>query len=472
MEFYTERAKYIASLFPESILISDYLVKDPFWNKAVDYSPDFILNYRGVPFCPIEIINYSDINDFNLLSNRFHLIGYSQPNEYPYAIIDLVKNCYLLSEADGYKLHEPIPFEEAASIITARMRTITSTDVASLDNDFLEKLYFFAKNTDGLTDEVIKSLGRFTIADLDWANIKRSPTVITLSQKFEQKLFMAVLGKYTYPKVCRYTSRSALSRIISTQKQSLCSIVGMNDKSECYYTDSYFSNKRGYNKGKHQNPSFLNKYFISSCSRMDTDVKDGSMADNLTMWRMYADEGQGVCLVFDVDTEIMENGYVLAPISYGQIRPITEIDGMGENGEPTYAYVGTEHFHPELDLIFSIMNSMVGGYEFRFPHFDFWKHFFKSFEYRDEKEIRLMYYAQDADKNKWIEGNNIFCPIIEKSVKNGMNQYPLVLQQVILGPRFAEKEINVFQIQQMIEESDIENGVNVECTKSEIDNYR
>lgn len=471
MNLFEDKAKEIAKLFPESIKISNYLVEDEF-AKFLNYVPDFLLSYHDLPFCPIEIKVFPSINDFFVSSSRASLVNHCLEKSYPFAIIVLNDSCYLLSEDDGYKLHEPIALSEAASIIIARMTVITTTDIGSLAEDFREKLILIAKSITGIREETIAKIAEMTIDDLDWKNIKSSPTIITLSPEFEKKFFIAVLGSYSHSQVCRYTSRSTLNRILTTQKQSVCSIVGMNDKSECYYADNYLAQRRGFSKSAPRSSYALNEYFISSCSRMDTDPNEGSMSDNLTMWRMYAEEGEGVCMIFDIDNDLMNSGYVLSPVSYGKIKDILMPYDVDEEENAMYELIGKEHYHPELDLIYALRFCKVGGYEYRFPNFDFWKHFFKAFEYRDEKEIRLMYEVQKGDKKKWIEGNNIICPVIEKTIEEGKNQFPLILREVILGPKFKEKDVNVFQLSQMIPECNIHKGHEVECRMSEIDNYR
>lgn len=471
MNLYEDKAKEIASLFPDPIQVSDYLVKDEF-DKIMRFVPDFLLSYHDLPFCPIEIKIGPSSNEFFILSSRASLVNYCLEKSYPYAIIVVNESCYLLSEDDGYKLHEPIALSEAASIITARMTAISTMDVGSLAEKFRQNLILIAESVSGLSEDTVTKIKEMTIDDLDWKNVKRTPTIVTLSPEFEKRFFMAVLGSYSHPQVCRYTSRSTLYRILTTQKQSVCSIVGMNDKSECYYTDDYLAQRRGFSKSAPRSSNALNKYYIASCSRMDTDPNEGSMSDNLTMWRMYADEGKGVCMIFDIDKDLMKNGYVLAPVSYGKIRDVVEPFDVDEEGRTIYELIGKEHYHPELDLLYAIRFCKVGGYEYRFPNFDFWKHFFKAFEYQDEKEIRLMYEVQTGDKKKWIEGNGIFCPVVEKTIEAGKNQFPFILRKVILGPKFIEKDVNVLQLRQMIPESNIHNGQEVECELSEIDNYR
>ena len=343
MNIYEDRAKALATLFPESITISNYLVEDDFLDKALQYKPDFLLHYHGKPFCPIEMKVTPASNNFTILYMRASLIEYARQHCYPYALLDLNASCYLLSESDGYSLHEPITLQEAASVIIPRMTAITTTEVVSLAKAFLEKLKLIARSTPELREEIVETIERMDINDLDWSHISSSPTIITLSPEFEHKLFMAVLGGYTHHQVCRYTYRNSLKRIIDNKKQSLCSIVGMNDKSECYYTDDYLALRRGApNTTPHLSAS-LNKYYITSCSRMDNNPEEGDMNDNLTMWRMYADEGKGVCMVLDIDSELMKQGYTLAPVSYGKVKPVKELDYVDDDGTRYYTIEGMDH---------------------------------------------------------------------------------------------------------------------------------
>jgi len=72
----------------------------------------------------------------------------------------------------------------------------------------------------------------------------------------------------------------------------MCSITCMNDKGETSYADKYV----GYGAYANSTTSIKenNDCFILSCCNKD-------MVDNLTMWRLYGNDGKGVCLEYDVD---------------------------------------------------------------------------------------------------------------------------------------------------------------------------
>lgn len=66
----------------------------------------------------------------------------------------------------------------------------------------------------------------------------------------------------------------------------------MNDKSECYYYDSYVNDDCCLDLATMPQSYIaeLNSNFIMSCSEI-------TRLDKLTMWRMYGDDAKGVCIV-------------------------------------------------------------------------------------------------------------------------------------------------------------------------------
>lgn len=264
---------------------------------------------------------------------------------------------------------------------------------------------------------------------------------ILLSVDGEKALFKVLLGKVEESEICRYTSFHSLMRILNTKKASVCSIVGMNDKSECYYFDSYIENK-GVSDFVTMSPSTvheLNSNFIMSCSGINRK-------DKLTMWRMYGDEAKGVCLVYKIDD--MGSDFVLAPVSYAN-----------EDGS-----------HPEIDFIKDLQENL----RIVFPSLDVWKHFFKPFEYADENEIRLLYKDVNASNYKWIQATgDILCPIVEFPIEKQKNRFPLILKEVCLGPKCPEKEVNSSQLDMYANQLDIKYvGGQLNIAVSKIDNYR
>ena len=72
----------------------------------------------------------------------------------------------------------------------------------------------------------------------------------------ERAFFQTIFIPYNEDYICRYTTFDALERILREKKQSVCSVVCMNDETECYYADDYL---RRYNNSEAK----LNKRLIT-----------------------------------------------------------------------------------------------------------------------------------------------------------------------------------------------------------------
>lgn len=271
---------------------------------------------------------------------------------------------------------------------------------------------------------------------------------ISLSSEKEDELFRALLGDYKEEFIYRYISSSSLYRILNEKKASMCSVVGMNDSTESTYADDKCSiciNRfyPGILIGDWQQ-EFANSVFISSCVPAER-------ADDLTMWRLYGEDGKGVCIRYKVDPELSKK-YIIAPISYAR----------------------DQFHHPELDFILDLAGLNINGTLFRFYRFFIWKHFFKPYEYSVEKEVRLLYISDYRQAEKWIlTGDSIYCPLIEFPIVRDNNQYPLIIDSIILGPNFKLCDTNRYQILFRLLSSDIvftHSQYLVEC--SEIESYR
>ena len=261
----------------------------------------------------------------------------------------------------------------------------------------------------------------------------------------ELVFFRTILKPYEEDYICRYTSYASLERILRERKQSVCSIVCMNDETECYYADGYITNS-GDEKVKDAlstNYEELNDCQISSC----TDIQ---MADNLSMWRMYGDDAKGVCLKFKVRRDLLDaKHFYLYAVSYAE----------GER-------------HNELDLIARLKELKIGDYSFEFATWYIWKHFFKPAYYKEEKEVRLLYFKQTSDQLKWIKAGTIMAPVIEFGIEKGKNEYPLVLSEIMLGPKFLEAKTNVIQIGYWKKLQGIEEDAPCLVVPSKIEGYR
>lgn len=265
----------------------------------------------------------------------------------------------------------------------------------------------------------------------------------------ERGFFRKLFSSYDRDYICRYTTYETLERILRNKKQSVCSVVCMNDETECYYTDEYLKEHGGEEEVDSLESNYveLNKCQISSCI-------DIMSADKLSLWRLYGDDAKGVCLKFKIDREMLEQkGFFLYCMSY----PIML------NGD-----------HYELNSVSDLKKLKVKGFTFDFKMWHIWKHFFKPVHYWDEHEVRLLYFKKDTDEYKWIKtgDSQILAPVIEFGIEKGKNEFPLVLSEIILGPKFPEAATNAVQIKYLKELQQIEEVGDCPVTLSKIKGYR
>lgn len=269
----------------------------------------------------------------------------------------------------------------------------------------------------------------------------------TLSFKFAPQLtnnFFNQLLKDGESIICRYTTQDSIFSTLKYKTQRMFGIAGMNDIEEVDYTDKYIYKDVYHSTGSNN----YNNTFILSCS-------SDKNKDNLTMYRLYADDAKGVCLRFAVDKNNIDSNFYLKKVEYAD-----------ENG-----------INKTLDLI----REMVKEIQITTLHiFDFfgnsgWKYFFKPKEYSIENEVRLLYIGKkESDISKdWVitNGNGIINPFIDFSYVSKIKKIPLSLIEIILGPKHPEKELNVKQYIDFLDtRKDAFSSVNVE--KSKIQNYR
>lgn len=201
----------------------------------------------------------------------------------------------------------------------------------------------------------------------------------------------------------------------------MCSITCMNDKGELQYSDSFINH--GLFSASENMQEQDNNCFVLSCC-------DSERGDNLTMWRLYANNGKGVCIEYEIDNgKIDDETFFLSPVSYGQ----------------------SQNRHDELELLKLFSDWEKNGWRFDFRRWHIWKHFFKSYNFADEHEIRLLFIPnkdKEADIN-WIldSTNNIASRICRFNV-NDMS-FPLKHKQALIGPKCPEQICNVDQFNYM-----------------------
>ena len=277
-----------------------------------------------------------------------------------------------------------------------------------------------------------------------------------LTPKYEHLFLCSLLGSTSgIPKrICRYTTLSSLFRTLTEKRQSMSSLVCMNDKTESYYSEKFISEaasqsnviQRLYARTIHTNSQPLS--FILSGSRM-------SKKDDLNMWRLYGEDSKGVCLWYTVEDELPEN-FFLAKVGYGK-----------------------NDTHAELTYLASKMGKSVNGRNFEIRNLNSWLHFFKPAEYAIEEEVRLLYEMRDIDLfeekgGKWVlnADNGIISPIVRFPITKQDNSFPLILDKIVLGPNIAEVNTNKEQLQLLIKQCKIRVTDSFEVISSKVSSYR
>lgn len=250
---------------------------------------------------------------------------------------------------------------------------------------------------------------------------------------FENQFFNKMFGEFKDTQICRYTGLKTIFDMLSYLSFRMSGLVGMNDKSEVNYVESYLNRDNGNISidkpliKEHYNTIIaINNRYITSCSKIERK-------DDLTLWRLYSDDAKGVCLVFDVKQSNLNKHVLLQKVKYAD-----------KNGN-----------HKELDFLKQIKVEVekLTGFKFEFRKLGYWKHFFKANDYAIEEEVRLLIIDNDTlDKLKtdWVMTytHSIINPIID--FKLNSKSFPIHLKTILLGPKCPEQETNYVQIEEMI----------------------
>ena len=240
--------------------------------------------------------------------------------------------------------------------------------------------------------------------------------------------------------VYRYLSLNTLFDMLKQKKIYMSGIAGMNDKSEVDYVEKILYED---NNVLPLDPE-INKLFIISCSEKE---------DDLTQWRLYGDDGKGVCLKFELKKKV-DADFICRKIKYlnKDAKQISKLKDLVR-----YVYDHT-------------------GHTFVFETFHEWCHFIKSEDWKVESEVRLLYRLRVIDPNSqpyvqppvWLiaNGTNIVNPYMNFNI----DKFPLKLIDIKLGPKCPEPKMNEFQLKAFMEnKAELKD---IEVSKSKIENYR
>lgn len=413
------------------------------------YEADAIIKKDGINYALVDIRNSARGMSFHLNTSRKTAYAFKCK------IIFLVfRDIFYLLSSDydvPYIIDIPLNEENIKRYLLKEFKvTFSQEEWKDFFDDLADNLSDDLHNK-AKVDEVLREIGNFN------CNPDESSDRINIPLEMEEKFFKSLIEEYDQDEICRFTSLSSLFRSLNEQKQSLCSIVCMNDKSEVNYTSNYlYKNKFITTKLHPGNVGDANKSFILSCCST-------KMKEDLTMMRLYADDAKGVVIcykILDLNKLKSSKNFILGKINYQR-----------KNGS-----------HPELDLIGKILSKRFGSYTLSINSILKWSHFFKPYEYSIEEEVRLLY--TDSGKNrkysvesKWIHdgGYNILAQIRLFDITNKGRVFPFAIDSIILAPKMKETLINREQLEMLIKDKNIRTSGNINQNLvdiSKIDHYR
>lgn len=381
----------------------------------------FIKTISGRPLALIEIKR--DLNNKNsFINGRHQCLDIILQFQIPFAILTDESNFFLISN------------EQLAP------QKIEFQDIINRLDEYVSPSG--KKNSSILTNlKEILPKGKYTEKD-----IIGKEDGITLSERLETDIKNIILTNEDIPqRVYRYVSLETAFNIIMNKTIRMNGIVGMNDSSEINFVGEHFYGKN-YLDTIPDEKEKINDIFILSCSTNDK-------GDDLTQWRLYADDAKGVCLGFDVKK----------PQYRYDVRKVVYIDS--EQKDNVTKKISKKNKENE---IFWKIKDLVARNNIFFKNFHTWSHFIKPSDYKVESEVRVLYENKKIKKQNWFLSKplNILSSYIDVELND---DFPLTLKLIRLGPKCPERNINQIQLRVMLDRSGFKN---VDVIPSDIDNYR
>ena len=315
------------------------------------------------------------------------------------------------------------------------------TDAGFKEKDFseiIENILGFSQEIDSNKQKVCTYFNEiFDIKKLKLRNedVYFHDNKFTIKYRKECQLIKTLFKFKKLPRfIYRYTSLNTVVEIFQEEKIRMYGIAGMNDSSEVDYIEKILYD----NNDKRLLDPEINKLFIMSCSDNEED--------NLTQWRLYGNDAKGVCIEFELQ-EKKSSDFICQKIKY-----LNEDD-------------------PQIGLLKDFVDCVNStGYNFVFNTLHDWCHFIKSKDWEVESEVRLLYKLSDQKPSGWLlsNGTNIVNPYKEFT----LDDFPLKIKKIILGPKCAAPEINQLQLKALIENHPNSSLKDIEISKSKIENYR
>lgn len=314
-----------------------------------------------------------------------------------------------------------------------------------------EYLIFDRQSTDEASMNLTEIAEKIKAISSDSTQYKNNDTKYLQFYKSTEKILdpefcRKELGKLTTKNICRYSSLESIFSTIKYKTFRMNGLPGMNDK-----TEGLFAWNMLYNADKLENDELrkrmreINNAFIVSFSQENEE-------DDLTLWRLYGDDAKGVCCVYSIIEDKIKDRFFLHNIKY--------ITTNGENEEIEDSLLeNLRKYTKNNNLTSSDLSPTI--------------FFYKPKTFEVEKEVRLLVdnkettaYKRPQYKKEWVltNSNKIPNPYIDIP----LNEFPLRLEKIILGPNMSDIDTIQAQLETMLEQQNINASVEL----SKISGYR
>ena len=224
--------------------------------------------------------------------------------------------------------------------------------------------------------------------------------------------------------IAKYTSLDTALMMLNSGKMRMMSVTAMNDKMEIGHL---------YGELRNEDSAYLEDKTKIHYARQRYITSFTNKIDDLTMWRLYGDNGKGVCLVF---SEPYECNYYF-PVDYS-----------GANSE---ICLKAKDICEELGK---------HGIKFTFKSLEaIWQYYLKPKGFSDEQELRYLRIDNSKPDGYSLASNGIISCYKDLSLISGEDnseiQFPADLVGIILGPNMKNVEINKFQLEALATEKGI-----------------
>lgn len=233
--------------------------------------------------------------------------------------------------------------------------------------------------------------------------------------------------------VAKYTSLDTALKILNSGKIRMMSVTAMNDKLEIGHLYGELRNEESaYLENKTKIHYARQRYITSFTDKID----------DLTMWRLYGDNAQGVCFVF---SEPYECDYYL-PIDY--------------SGRNSKICLKAKMICDEL---------AKHGINFTFKSLEStWQYFLKPEGFSDEQEMRYLRIDNSKPDGYSLASNGVISSYKDYSLTTDEEHpeinFPARLQGIILGPNMKNVEINKYQLEALAVEKGLPLLKGVQCS--------